>query len=409
MTPSIPILVLRSLLAAAASYIPTCQAAADTAPLPVEPCQSRQTAQWGLCRSDGSNAPPVVAQNFDFIGAGSDLFPARLTPDGPAGYIDVKGRWTIQPQYRQAQPFSDGLAVVSDGKRSAAIDRHGALVVPWFDGLLYPFSQGLGCFVPGGLIELGPLGKLRKNLFGRSGDDPYPAAWWRIEGRAGFMDTAGRVVIPPRFEPKLNFLLAGCGFGSAGYAAMREKGHEGLIDRTGRWAVQPEYSYLGLAFSGNRKVVAVIADRVVEQGYFLNTVERVDGFMGPDGMVRWRETGPPREQVVAGGLMRSLMNALLFPRWQEDLLNQEPSSAILKAWLGSLLTAFTAGIALLGGPGARRRPMAWRCFSAVLAGFAALAMAFLLGALSPYFTVVIVMFAAVGVVRLFRTGRRAPA
>lgn len=381
-------------------------ARADEPGRPVEPCQSRQTALWGLCRADGSNAPPVVGQTFDFIGAGTELFPARKAEGAPMGYIDASGLWRIPPRFLRAEAFSEGVAVVSDGPRSAAIAADGKIAIPWFDGLLYPVNQGLACFVPQGKIEPTFWGRARHKLLGGPGDDPYPAAWWHIQGKVGFMDAAGRTVIEPRFEPKLNFLVGGCGFGSAGYAAMRENGKEGLIDRSGRWIVQPEYDYLALVFSGNRKVVAMIADRTLAHGVFLDTVERFDGFMGPDGAVRWRETGPPHEATIAGGLVREFANWALFPRWQEDLTKEEVSSGTLVAWTGSIVLG-CAALAFAAGLLRRRtrRHLAVRWFVALLAGAATVATTFIGGLLSAYITVALLMAVAVMAFRAWTLSR----
>ncbi|QHI96545.1 hypothetical protein GT347_00150 [Xylophilus rhododendri] len=362
----------------------------------VEPCRSQQTLLWGLCRADGSNAPPVVAQNFEYIGPGTVLFPARQRPGEALGYIDSRGQWRVAPKFSIARPFNEGLAVVSDGHRSAAIDEQGQAVVPWFDGLLYSFSQGLACFVPEGRIELGLLGRWRQALAGGPADTPYAAPWWHIEGKAGFLDARGQVVIAPQYEPKLNFLTAGCGFGSAGYAAMRQDGHEGLIDRSGRWIVQPEYDYLGMVFSGNRKVLAMIADRRLQAGVLLDTVERLDGFMGPDGAVRWRDTGPPREQPVQGGLGRALLNQMLFPRWQQDLTNENVSTRMLQAWLGSLALAACAILWMVKNPPGKRRSHAVRAARAVIAAAIVLPLAFLAGLLSSAFLAVMLLAAAGG-------------
>jgi len=376
---------------------------AESRPL-LEPCQNRQTALWGLCRGDGSLAPPVVAQRFAFIGAGAEIFPARLGAADALGYIDSEGHWRMEPQYDRAYSPSEGIAVVSQAGRSAGLDSSGTPVVPWFDGLLYPSAQGLLCFVPAGRIEPGLLARLRQRLWGKPGDPPYPAPWWHIEGSAGFMDAAGKVVIEPRYEPKVNFVTGGCGFASSGFAAMRQNGKEGLIDRSGRWVIEPEYEYLGLVFSGNRKVVAMIAERMVEPGWFLDTVERLDGFMGPDGIVRWRETGPTRETPVAGGLGRTLLNHLLFPRWQQDLTNEDVSTRTLVAWTASLALGAIAWLFVLQPQG--RQPGTARRLMGPVAALVTVPVVFIAGLLSVYASLALL---ATGVGLYARRRLRSPA
>lgn len=374
---------------------------------PLGACQNRQTGLFGLCRIDGSAAPPVVAQRFAFIGAAgsgteADRFPARLQPSDPLGYLDSRGEWAVKPQYTQALPFSEGLAVVSDGARFAAIDRSGDIAVPWFEGLMYPFSQGLACVVPGGSIRLGWAGRWRQRLFGSPADDLYAAPWWHLEGRVGFVDTAGRMAIAPRFDPKLNFVTGGCGFSPAGYAAMRQDGQEGLIDRQGRWVIEPRYEYLGMVFSGNRKVVAVIADRLLRPGIFLDTIERLDGGMVPGQPVRWREK-TEQEIVVGGGLGRALLNQLLFPRWQRDLLNDDVSAHTLTAWVGSVVLALGAVVAIFRGM--RRSRIGARALLALVVGGATLAFTFLAGVITLFSTAAFGL-AAVAVVAVKRWRRR---
>jgi hypothetical protein len=41
-------------------------------------------------------------------------------PTGRWGYIDPKGRYVIAPQYRDARPFSEGMAAVRIGDEKTA-------------------------------------------------------------------------------------------------------------------------------------------------------------------------------------------------------------------------------------------------------------------------------------------------
>jgi len=300
------------------------------------------------------------------------------------GYLDKTGEWAVRPKFSHALPFSEGRAIVSDGSRTAAIDRDGEVVVPWFEGLMYSFSQGLACVIPGGSIRMGLAGRIRQKLFGGSADDLYPAAWWHLRGKVGFADQTGRMVIPPRFEPKLNFVTAGCGFSSSGYAAMRQDGKEGVIDTRGEWVVEPRYDYIGMVFSGNRKVVALIAERVVKPGIFLDTVERIDGSMVPGQPASWRGAGYTQEVMISGGLMRALLNHVMFPKWQRDLLNDDVSSRTLAAWLSSLVFGIATAIVILKM--FARGPGVLRTFGATVGGIFAVALSFVAGLLSLYFT-----------------------
>ncbi|MBR0368994.1 MAG: WG repeat-containing protein [Clostridia bacterium] len=52
-----------------------------------------------------------------------------MLSDGQYGYVDGQGRQVIPPQWRWAGPFSDGVAIVSDGRDMGLIDAQGEVVV----------------------------------------------------------------------------------------------------------------------------------------------------------------------------------------------------------------------------------------------------------------------------------------
>jgi len=64
---------------------------------------------------------------------------------GEWGYIDRAGKFAINPQFRSASRFSDGLAAVQTEQSGpwGYIDKTGAVVInPQFDAT-NPFSEGL--------------------------------------------------------------------------------------------------------------------------------------------------------------------------------------------------------------------------------------------------------------------------
>lgn len=88
---------------------------------------------------------------------------------GKVGFIDPKGKWVIPPQFRDAQPFWDGLAAINTGnpdvEKWGFIDRSGKVVVePQYEAV-GDFSEGL--------------------------------AWVKVAGRVGYVDKQGQTVVPP--------------------------------------------------------------------------------------------------------------------------------------------------------------------------------------------------------------------
>jgi len=222
---------------------------------------------------------PRFANAYDFA-EGRARFVIRdpKRPEAPLwGFVGPKGV-LIQPKYRGACDFSEGLAAVYsdiDGvRRLGFIDNNGALVIPcewpcnndathrfrngyaavgeedkqWFidrrgrrlGGRTYDaigeFTEGLALFYEGnrcgfvdgtGAIRIGPQ---------------YERALWFSEGLApvmkesrwGYIDKNGNMAIAPRFDSASVF--------SCGLAAVKVEGKYGYIDRSGRFVVPPTYA-----------------------------------------------------------------------------------------------------------------------------------------------------------------------
>ncbi len=59
------------------------------------------------------------------------------------GFIDKSGKVVIEPQFDDAEPFSEGLAKVEKDDKYGFIDKSGKVVIePQFDDA-EPFSEGL--------------------------------------------------------------------------------------------------------------------------------------------------------------------------------------------------------------------------------------------------------------------------
>ena len=64
--------------------------------------------------------------------------------DSLYGYIDRYGKIIIKPQYSDAEPFSEGLAAVSNGKKLGFINKKGKAIIPFiYDETFLGFNNGL--------------------------------------------------------------------------------------------------------------------------------------------------------------------------------------------------------------------------------------------------------------------------
>lgn len=128
-----------------------------------------------------------------------------------SGYIDGDGNVVIPPKYEIAEDFSEGLACVAElgwDKGYKFIDTNGEVVISLKDGIRVCgyFHEGL-CVVS-------------------------------VDGKYGFIDRTGKMVIPPKFNWASGFDRgrALVSFGES------ESGDDcGIIDCTGRFIVPPKY------------------------------------------------------------------------------------------------------------------------------------------------------------------------
>ena len=176
------------------------------------------------------------------------LAPAYI-PDGAGksaiGYVDHALQPVIRGDFRDAEPFSDGMAEVSVADewgvvKRGYIDRTGKLAIPARYDKTFPFSGGLGRVAV----------KDAMRLLDKTGRDVTPEGidfiGIQAEGmirvwsgrKEGFMNTAGKLAIAPRFDQASEF--------SEGYARIWQSapggGRFGYIDKTGAVVIEPRFT-----------------------------------------------------------------------------------------------------------------------------------------------------------------------
>lgn len=193
------------------------------------------------------------------------------TEMGQWGFVDKTGRLAIPLNFTRAGSFSEGLAAVQMGKSfgdlSGFIDHAGRVVFEFPFDVSWGFHEGLalvrskdGTFF---------LDKTGKKLHTPQIDD-YQArsfseglAAVQIAGKWGYIDKTGRIAITPQFDDAASF--------SEGLAAVRITVAEtafvtcpmqdpgstrtstklyGYIDRAGRMVIPPQFEYAGLFSEG---------------------------------------------------------------------------------------------------------------------------------------------------------------
>lgn len=71
--------------------------------------------------------------------------------------------------------------------------------------------------------------------FAQTKDKAMPLFWVREDGKYGYIDKTGKVVIKPQFENTTGF--------NEGLAATKLGGKYGYIDLKGNWAIKPQFDF----------------------------------------------------------------------------------------------------------------------------------------------------------------------
>lgn len=163
-----------------------------------------------------------------------DLKPKRAWW-GRYGYVNNLGKFALEPQYEEAQPFSDFLAAVKKDGKWGYINGEGKFVIePRFEDA-YLFSDQTAAVKEGG--KWGFINRSGKFLIEPKYENAavfrqgLAAVQW--EGKWGFVNKSGEMTIPPKFPQVYFFQEDHCG-------AMVE-GKWGFIDRNGTFTVPPKY------------------------------------------------------------------------------------------------------------------------------------------------------------------------
>ena len=150
--------------------------------------------QWGYVTATGRLA---IAPRFERADRFVDNR-ARIRTDGRFGFIDTTGSVVIPPAFPDAGRFSDGRAPVQQDSLWGFVDRTGTLVVPPRFGL---DGRPSGLALPDTAHQQATSHRADTLLVPSSGRQHFPAGRARIrtDGRWGFINRDGAVVISPRF------------------------------------------------------------------------------------------------------------------------------------------------------------------------------------------------------------------
>jgi hypothetical protein len=124
------------------------------------------------------------------------------------GFIDLKGKWVIEPKFDKARAFVKNIAPVCEGKKWGYINTKGEYIVK------PAYSDA--------------------EIFSEDGLAPVRENEW------GFIDTTGKLVIPAKYQ-----ITAG------GFAAWFRKNDKGFVGGLARVAIKSEKKWMYLKTDGS--------------------------------------------------------------------------------------------------------------------------------------------------------------
>lgn len=232
---------------------------------------------------------------------------------GKWGFIDRTGRFRIAPRYNGAGKFSEGVAYAwfwdGERRRDGIVDTSGRFTeLPEVNDYAFIFHDGLARFQT-------PSGQERKY---------------------GYMDKAGRVVIPPQFYDSGHFSE-----GLAWVSVLKErKWLYGFIDKTGKVVIEPQFVYQpGDFVDGLAKVIGQGSSGFIDRaGKFRITAESEhSGDFFAEGLLPIIQGDPPRGVF----LKRDGRVAFEIPFWQHRTARQRSLYSIRRLQLAP----FSEGLA----------------------------------------------------------------
>jgi len=225
--------------------------------------------------------------------SGKVIFPFAQR-DSLFGYYDQEFNLRIPERFQEAFPFIDSMAKVQINEQQAFIDVYGSFVVaPGYEEIEF-FSDTLLIFKDSGLYGLMKLNGevLLAAQFDRVLKPVIDRTMVVQNGKIGYIDLSGNMVIAPQFELFPNYIARGQF--SSNLTVIRSKGKYGLMDKNGKTILAPTFNDLGdvsslMAFSKGKgwgytdllgKVIIPPTYSYAESFSSGSAIVELDGFQG---------------------------------------------------------------------------------------------------------------------------------
>lgn len=172
-------------------------------------------------------------------------------PESGVGFIDESGAVVIAPRFVYARDFSEDRAYVRKNGFVGFIDRLGKEVFAVDDSSDSDFHEGLVAVGPSRLGEkwgfMDRSGRWAiKRQYSFADDFSEGLAGVEVDGKYGFINQKGEMVIEPRFLPRKGteaLITVATSRFSEGLACVKVDGSGyGYIDKQGKFVIPPQFS-----------------------------------------------------------------------------------------------------------------------------------------------------------------------
>ena len=168
------------------------------------------------------------------------------------GYVNLEGNYEINPQFTEADAFFKGRACVAKGDKCGYIDEKGTFVIsPKYASATFFTEEGAWTVEPEGPpVLIDKDGK--KLLVMKEAERVWAfseglALVETADGKYGYIDRNGKFVIEPTFDSGHPF--------SDGLAWVEEEYRSGYIDKNGKWVISDSTYQAKSSFINGRAIV----------------------------------------------------------------------------------------------------------------------------------------------------------
>ena len=158
-------------------------------------------------------------------------------------FINKRGEIAVNKEFQQCSRFSEGLATINIGEKYGYMDKSGAFIIPPLYHSANDFKEGLASVGHSArsniFIDRNDRVVINNRHFQSRDSFSEGLAAIEIDGKLGFINKAGEIVIEPKFmsygQFNKGFLLV--------LRLSRDENQYGFIDVSGNFVIEPKYDY----------------------------------------------------------------------------------------------------------------------------------------------------------------------